>query len=75
MWFLYLLGVGLYILFLYAVAAAFRDIAQMKGHFDNKYFWWTFWAAPVGMMMVVALPDRKEMRDAQPAVSDELPDL
>lgn len=39
-------------------AFKFRDIAAMKGHDGGPYFWWTFWVPPIGMMMVIALPDR-----------------
>ena len=39
-------------------AFKFREIAEMKGHDGGPYFWWTFLLGPVGMMIVIALPDR-----------------
>lgn len=62
------------------VALEFRNIAAMKGHNEAKYFWWTFFIGPVGMLMVVALPQRIEVPAAPtPAAaapdSDELPDI
>ena len=42
----------------WAAADAFYKIAQMKGHSDRKYFWWSFLVPPFGMLMVIALPDR-----------------
>lgn len=68
-------------------ASEFKRIAEMKGHAGGKYFWWSFLLGPVGMLMVVALPDWKKpsvpvelpteqippvMAESQ---SDELPDL
>lgn len=43
------------------VATEFADIAVMKGYTQRKYFWYTFFLGIVGMLMVVALPDRKNM--------------
>lgn len=40
----------------YFVAVKFADIAKMKGHDDNSYFWFTFLLGVYGMLMVVALP-------------------
>lgn len=39
------------------VAREFEDIAEMKGYYEKKYFWWTFLLGPIGMLMVVALPN------------------
>lgn len=41
------------------VAAGFNDIAKMKGHTEN-YFWWVFLFPIAGYIMVAALPDRKQ---------------
>ena len=67
------------------VSLTFRDIAEMKGHTESsKYFWWTFFTGIIGMLMVVALPDRAvkantsaafEKRPTESIPSDELPDL
>ncbi len=68
------------------VALEFRKIAAMKGHDEAKYFWWTFFMGPVGMLMVVALPQRAaapgyaaapaaSAHPAEAPLSDELPDI
>ena len=68
-------------------ASEFKKIAEMKGHEGGRYFWWSFLLGPIGMLMVVALPDRnkqsvtvelpKEKNQLAQAESqsDELPDL
>lgn len=65
------------------VAREFQSIAALKGHDEMKYFWWTFLLGPVGMMMVIALPQQIHI-PAAPIVqtpsketppSDELPDI
>ena len=58
----------------YYVAKEFAKIAAMKGHEETRYFWWTFLLSAVGMLMVVALPDRSAGKSA-PAVNDELPEI
>jgi hypothetical protein len=40
----------------YFIAIKFAEIAEMKGHYDGCYFWFTFLLGPVGMLMVIALP-------------------
>ena len=50
------LVIGIVLAFL--IARSFQNIAEMKGHNGGAYFWWTFFLPPVGMMMVIALPDR-----------------
>lgn len=60
----------------YFAALEFRRIAAMKGYDESKYFWWTFLAGPIGMMMVIALPQKAETPDASaPVISDELPEI
>jgi len=44
------------------VAGAFADIAEQKGHARNTYWHWVFWFAPVGIPMVLALPDLKAQK-------------
>ena len=46
------------IVFCYFIAKEFGQIAAEKGFTQSKYFWWTFWVLPVGVLMVIALPDR-----------------
>ena len=71
--FLIFLGVIVDIIFWYCVAAEFRRIAVMKGHNEARYFWWTFLIAPIGMLMVVALPN--DNKPSETVVSDELPEI
>ena len=54
-------------------AKAMYEIAVMKGHPQKKYFWWCFWIAVFGYLMVIALPDRCSAQAIPSA--DELPDL
>ena len=58
MWFLYILGILIALVIDYAVAKQFEEIAEMKGHIGSTYFWFTFILGIVGMLMVIALPDR-----------------
>ena len=51
------------------VAREFATIAEMKGHDETKYFWFTFLLGIVGMLMVIALPD-KGKSDQKTALSD-----
>lgn len=39
-------------------AIEFASIAREKGYEDSKYFWCTFLLGIIGMLMVIALPDR-----------------
>ena len=68
------------------VSLEFGKIAAMKGYNTAKYFWWTFFMGPVGMLMVVALPQRAaapgyaaapaaSAHPAEAPLSDELPDI
>ena len=40
----------------YFIATEFAQIAEMKGYYDRRYFWFTFLFGIAGMLMVVALP-------------------
>lgn len=55
---LFLLSIAIIVL-IYFIAKVFQEIAADKGYNDTKYFWWTFWVTPVGISMVLALPDKK----------------
>lgn len=57
------------------IAAEFRRIATMKGHPEARYFWWTFLTGPIGMLMVVALPQKVEAPVVETPKLDELPDI
>ena len=69
---IFLGAIAVIILWVY-VAKEFRRIAAMKGHDEARYFWWTFLVGPVGMLMVVALPNKN--KPAEAVVSDELPEI
>ena len=64
-------------------ALEFRNIAEMKGHTDGKYFIWCFLFGPAGWAMVIALPDRNSAQtvlnrpqaETDPAPVEELPEL
>ena len=83
--FLIILGAVVVIVIACAVAFQFRKIAEMKGHGGVPFFWWTFLLGPIGMLMVVALPDRAKQVSEIPAAKatatpekrqdEELPDL
>jgi hypothetical protein len=55
----FVIGLIIGLLVLFFAAGEFREIAEKKGHEGKKYFWWTFLTGFVGMLMVIALPDRK----------------
>lgn len=46
----------------YFIADEYRAIAARKGYCGRKYFWWCFFTAFVGYVMVAALPDRSPFR-------------
>lgn len=58
-----------------SIANEFQRIAEMKGHRERRWFWWCLLLPPVGIPMVIALPDRGDKEEAAPAPVDELPDL
>ena len=64
---------GLLVWLQICVAKEFQRIAAMKGHEETRYFWWTFLMGPVGMMMVIALPQKAAApEEVKP---DELPEI
>ena len=70
---LIVLGAILVIVLWYFVGKEFQRIAAMKGHEETRYFWWTFLMGPVGMMMVIALPQKAAApEEVKP---DELPEI
>lgn len=58
MLFLYLVCLIIALIIDYIIAEKFSDIAEMKGHEGSTYFWFTFLFGLVGMLMVVALPNK-----------------
>ena len=59
MWFFYLLCIVIALIIDYVIAKKFEEIAEMKGHYGNTYFWFTFIFGLIGMLMVIALPNTK----------------
>lgn len=54
-----LIILAVYVCIVLFVAQEFEQIADNKGFVGKTYFWWTFLCLPIGMSMVIALPDRK----------------
>lgn len=44
----------------YLLANECYKIACAKGYWQRKYFWITFFIRDVGLLMVIALPDRSK---------------
>ena len=66
--------VALLIFLDYKIASEFRDIAEEKGYdYVNKYFWYTFFLGIIGMLMVIALPDKNARANGN--YTGELPEL
>lgn len=61
--------------FWYFVGKEFERIAGKKGHYEKRYFWYTFLAAPVGIAMVIALPDRFAEKEKNGIIDAELPEI
>ena len=55
---LIIISVVVFVAVVYVIAEEFQRIAQMKGHNEKRYFWWSFLLGVVGWTMVIALPDR-----------------
>ncbi len=61
------IGIALFLVLWCFVAKEFHRIAAMKGHNEARYFWWTFLLGPIGMMMVIALPqETKNVNQTKP---------
>ena len=56
---LVLFGIMIVLGFWAVVAAKFDQIAEDKGY--SGYFWWVFLTGVIGILMVVALPDREKV--------------
>ena len=66
----YILISIVYLILDYYIAKCFSEAAEAKGYRDSKYFWICFIFGFVGLLLVIALPDRGH----RPTVADELPD-
>ena len=67
-----LIGAIIYFVIAHCIATDFYEIAKKKGHFEKKYYWWTFLCGLVGYLMVVALPDNSDKEEIN---DDELPEI
>ena len=59
----------------WAAAKRFQEIADMKGHNGEDYFWWCFWLGLCGWAMVMAQPDRRNGQAGAVLPNDDLPAL
>ena len=73
MWFLYLVCLIIALIIDYIIAKKFSDIAEMKGHEGGTYFWFTFLFGMVGMLMVIALPNRTSINIKNMPVEPSVP--
>lgn len=74
------LPLGLLLWLQFYIAESFYSIAEDKGYDSRKFFHLTFWFGLVGMLMVIALPNKRAVAVSTPHVQssvpiDELPDL
>lgn len=72
---LLILGCVIYLVVNWQSATKFQEIAKMKGHYDDVYFWWCFWLGLYGWAMVIALPDRRGSHTETILTNDDLPAL
>lgn len=42
----------------YVIANEFYNIAIWKGYLDKKYFWYCFFFSILGILLVIALPNK-----------------
>lgn len=61
---------GYGVLFSWVIAGYFREIARMKGHREERYFWVPFVFTIAGYLLVIALPDRNSDTKADKATFD-----
>lgn len=55
------------------ISREFYTIAKEKGFSSARYFWFPFFFGIVGMLMVVALPDRKVTNIPAPRKTANIP--
>ena len=62
----------------YLIAKEFAFIAREKGYPQKRYFWWVFLTGLLGIIMVIALPNKGTAAGAgnkKNIINDELPEL
>ena len=53
-----IIALGLMLWLQFFIAKQFEGVANDKGYFRKRYFHLCFWLGLVGMLLVIALPDR-----------------
>ncbi len=56
----------------YLIAKEFYNIAILKGYRDKKYFWYCFFFSILGILLVIALPNKSNKTQKR---IDNLPEL
>lgn len=64
------IGIAALVCVWYLACREFGRIAADKGYSDRRYFHFCFWLGLVGMLMVIALPDRGDGKARSRAVKD-----
>lgn len=61
----------------YLLAEEFYRIAKLKGYTERKYFWYAFLFNFAGYLLVMALPNKNAITDANAKMAplDDLPSL
>lgn len=62
------------IVILYIFAVEFRSVAEMKGYYDDKYFWYAFLGIG-GWLLIIALPDRTRSLENHSSDSTATPNV
>lgn len=81
MGFLIFLGAVVLLIIEYIIAAEAMYAAELKGYSEKKYFWYTFIFGVIGILLVIALPDRATPtvvaapEKAPSATVEDLPEL
>ena len=68
MWFIYVFGIIISLIINVVIAKKFVEIADMKGHYGSDYFWYIFLFGMIGMLMVIALPDKSVKDTPKPSI-------
>lgn len=64
--FYFVLAVCIYFVIWYFIAKEFNKVAEMKGYYyESKYFILTFLFGIVGILLIIALPDRGQTSNTQ----------
>lgn len=70
-----LIALGFLAYFSWIIAGYFRDIAVMKGHTQERYFWVSFLFPVAGYLLVVALPNVGEESSTKSRNHHDLPPI